>query len=184
MCVKNTKKSDYKFIFVSLWFINPRVMKNIIRNISVLLSLSLAFVACEEKPDYGDHGRTSVVTLSKSIVNIGWEEGSTAFVEVTVPRFGWKAECDADWLTILPDTVNTVGKTKVTLLVAENTSEEERQTSVRFTSGNAEQTLGVRQVGYGQIASDVNHPDGNANKWMFGYLQQGLWCHGCSAEYI
>ncbi len=147
-------------------------MKNIIRNLLIISLLAVTFAACKEEPDYGDYDRTSVVTLSKSSLNIGWESGSTAEVTVTVPRFGWKAECEAEWLTLSPDTVNVVGSTKVTLTVAENSEEEPRTTTVRFVSGNVEQTLDVKQVGYGQIASEVNHPDGNANKWMFEHLKE------------
>ena len=151
-------------------------MRKIINNLFVVLLMACAVVGCKEEVDYGDHDRTSVVTLSKSAVNIGWEGGSSAEITVTVPRFGWKAEYDAHWLSVTPDTTNLVGSTQVTLLVMENTSEEPREAVVTFLSGNVEQKLNVKQVGYGQIASDVNHPDGNANKWMFEVLKERyLW---------
>ena len=146
-------------------------MKYFLR-ILIAVVLSCGFVACDNSnTEDNTPKRTSVVTLSKSSVNLSWEAGSYVRVKVTGPRFGWKAECDADWLTITPDSTNVVGSLEVVLLAEENSGAEPRQTEIVFTSGNVSRSLAVTQVGYGQEVNDVKHPDGNANKWMFEMLE-------------
>ena len=139
--------------------------------------LCCGFVACDNGgADDNTPKRTSVVTLSKSSVDMSYLAGSFARVKVTVPRFGWKAECDADWLTITPDTTDVVGSVEVMLVAEENSDTEPRQTEVVFSSGNVSRSLTVNQVGYGQEVNDIKHPDGNANKWMFEVLKEWyLW---------
>ncbi len=151
-------------------------MKYFLRILLVAM-LCCGFVACDNRDTYDDTPkRTSVVTLSKSSIDMSYAEGSFARVKVTVPRFGWKAECDADWLTITPDTTDVIGSVEVMLVAEENCGAEPRQTEVVFTSGNVSRTLTVKQVGYGQEVNDVKHPDGNANKWMFEVLKEWyLW---------
>lgn len=139
--------------------------------------LCCGFVACDNGSAEDDTPkRTSVVTLSKSSVNMSYLAGSYARVKVTVPRFGWTAACDADWLTITPESSDVVGSVEIMLVAEENSSTESRQTEVVFSSGNVSRTLTVTQVGYGQEVDDIKHPDGNANKWMFGVLEEWyLW---------
>ena len=146
-------------------------------NILIAAMLCCGFVACDEKGSNIDEPiRTSVVTLSKSSINLSYEEGSYSRLKVTVPRFGWEAECDADWLTITPNSTDVVGAVEVVLLAKENIGAEPRQTEIVFSSGNVSRTLVVTQVGYGQEVNDVKHPDGNANKWMFEELKEWyLW---------
>lgn len=151
-------------------------MKNLIRNIAFVLVVACAAIGCNPEVDYGDDDRTSVVTLSKRSVDVGWEEGSSVEVTVTVPRLGWSAESDASWLELSPASTTDVGSSTLKISVGENVSTEPRTAQVTITSGNVSQQLTVRQVGYGQTASDVNHPDGNANKWMFETLKEWyLW---------
>ena len=146
-------------------------MKYFLR-ILIAVVLCCGCVACDNSnTEDNTPKRTSVVTLSKSSVNLSWEAGSYARVKVTVPRFGWKAECEADWLTITPDSTNVVGSMEVVLLAEENRDAEPRQTEIVFTSGNVSRSLTINQVGYGQEVNDVKHPDGNANKWMFEMLE-------------
>ncbi|MBO5759209.1 MAG: hypothetical protein J6R31_04125 [Rikenellaceae bacterium] len=141
-------------------------------NILIAAVLCCGFVACDDKgSEISEPIRTSVVTLSKSSVDLSYEEGSYSRLKVTVPRFGWKAECDADWLTITPNSTDVIGAVEVVILAKENTGAEPRQTEVVFSSGNVSRTLVVTQVGYGQEVNDVKHPDGNANKWMFEMLE-------------
>ena len=139
--------------------------------------LCCGFVAC-------DNGNTedttpkhnSVVTLSKSSIDMSYLAGSYARLKVTVPRFGWTAECDADWLTITPNSTDVVGSVEVMLVAEENSDTESRQTEVVFSSGNVSRSLTVTQVGYGQEVDEIKHPDGNANKWMFEQLKEWyLW---------
>lgn len=145
-------------------------MKHILK-IFLAVALCVGFVACDNSQEDNTPPRTSVVTLSQASISMSYEEGSFARIKVTVPRFGWSAECQDDWLTITPDSTKVVGTMEVMLLAEENRSDEPRQTEVVFRSGNVSRSLSVTQVGYGQAVNDVNHPDGNANKWMFEMLE-------------
>lgn len=145
-------------------------MKHLL-NILLAVVLGVGFVACDNTDEDNTPARTSVVTLSQASINMNYEANSYARVTVSVPRFGWTTECQADWLTITPDSTKVIGSMEVMLLAEENRSEEPRQTEVVFRSGNVSRSLSVNQVGYGQAVNDVNHPDGNANKWMFEMLE-------------
>ncbi len=147
-------------------------MQKIFKILFVVILAIGGLCACDDK-DKGSTQplRTSVVTLSKSSVGIGYEDSSFARVKVTVPRFGWRAETDADWLTLSPDSTQNVGTTELMLFATGNTDAEPRSTVVTIYSGNVKGELKVTQVGYGQEVDDVKHPDGNANKWMYEQLQ-------------
>ncbi|MBR5132561.1 MAG: BACON domain-containing protein, partial [Alistipes sp.] len=92
---------------------------------AMVLGSALGFVACEPEGDemVGD----PTVEVSTKSLNFAMEEGEQT-VDIT-SNADWKAECDADWVTITPERGN--GNNTIVVAVAMNDSGEIRETTLK-----------------------------------------------------
>ena len=93
--------------------------------VAMVLGSALGFVACEDKEPV-EVGNPSVEVSTKSI-NFAMEEGSQS-VEIT-SNADWKAECDADWVTVTPAAGN--GNATLEVAVAANDSGDVREAIIK-----------------------------------------------------
>ena len=97
------------------------------------------FSSCKrEDPIFGGDG---AVQLNPSI-SIFDKDGGSAVVDVKADA-AWKATSKADWITV--DPASGTGNAKVTVNVAKNPAEKDRQAIVVFTSANGKMNLTVKQ---------------------------------------
>ncbi len=93
--------------------------------LAMVVGSALGFVACEnEGNEVSDNPSVAVSTTS---LNFAMEEGSQS-VDIT-SNADWKAECDADWVTVTP--AAGTGDAKLTVAVAMNDSGEARETLIK-----------------------------------------------------
>ena len=93
--------------------------------LAMVVGSALGFVACEEKGNEVSGNPT--VAVSTTSLNFAMEEGSQS-VDITA-NADWKAECDADWVTVTP--AAGTGDAKLTVAVAMNDTGEARETTIK-----------------------------------------------------
>lgn len=126
--------------------------KSLVSYISMCMvvgALVLSAISCSESekkipsPEPEPTPIPTTLTVSPKTLSVAECKGDTMMVEVNCSA-SWSVGSDKDWCKISPSNGSS-GKTVVTLIVAENTGYDERNTAITFKSGTISERITLTQ---------------------------------------
>lgn len=127
---------------------------NLLKKFFTLLSFALIFAACEKEPEqiivdneiYIEAETPSLIESDKNEFQAN-ATAHSATIYITSEK-GWKMMANhEEWLTISPKSSDKGGRTKVTLMLTENTTYSERATTLLFYTIDSEVEVRFAQLG-------------------------------------